>query len=69
MIMENIKKKFHMGTLKKAFYNPHYEWVEGHIYGHPGFNEGNYIHTSQIVKMEGNEIETLNSKYTVEWLD
>jgi hypothetical protein len=42
-------------------------WVEGHVFGHENFPDGEWIHTSRVVRAVGNEIETLNSKYTVEW--
>lgn len=62
--------KTHNGTLKGASFS-HLGggnfWVEGRIFGHPNFPDGNYIHTSQIVSVRGTEIETLNSFYTVEW--
>ena len=65
----NTSKLFR-GTLKNAFYNPEYRWVEGNIYGHPQFQDGDWIHTSRIIGEPNGfcrEIETLNSRYLVEW--
>ncbi len=64
-------KKLHKGTIKNArlvevalgsF------WVEGNVYGHNGFEDGDYIHTSSVEKIDGNTVETRNSIYTVEWV-
>lgn len=33
--------------------------------GHPDFMDHSWIRTSSIIKMEGNEVETLNSRYTL----
>ena len=38
--------------------------ITGLSEGHPQF-DGRLIHTSYIIKRDGNEIETLNSRYTL----
>ena len=38
----------------------------GNVYNHPKFLAGQWIHTSEIVKQDGNRVETLNSVYTLE---
>lgn len=43
--------------------------VIGESQGHPDFEDGLVIRTSRVVKIEGNEVETLNSRYTAEWLE
>lgn len=67
--MDNAKP--FRGTLKNAFYNSAIGWVEGNIYGHPSFPDGTWIHTSRIAHGYMDEfpdvIETLNSRYSVEW--
>lgn len=64
-----MSTKPHNGTLKNAWYNKAIGWVEGNVHGAWNFDDGVYIHTSRIVKIDGNEIETLNSRYTAEWND
>ena len=39
-------------------------FITGVFIGHPDFH-GTYGHTSMVIKYDGNEIETLNSRYTL----
>ena len=58
--------KPHKGTLnlwRKVTYSNGYNY-EGIFEGHPEFN-GSMGYTSLILKEEGKEIETLNSRYTL----
>ena len=59
-------EKLHKGKILKA--QRFGDVVIGEAHGHPDFEDGMVIRTSQIIKVEGNEVETLNSRYTVEWL-
>ena len=65
-------EKQHKGTLTNAVLNTvHFDRpvVQGNIEGHPDFPDGSWIHTSAVLRIdfENKVIETLNSKYTVEW--
>lgn len=53
------------GVIQNARYNPVYKWVEGNVYNHPWFDDGSFIHTSSVLKIEGNMVETSNSFYTI----
>jgi hypothetical protein len=64
-----IEKSF-KGTIKNAVFVHLGEgrwWVEGNVYGHNSFPDSEWIHTSRVLQVSGNKIETLNSKYNVEW--
>lgn len=43
--------------------------VFGEAQGHPDFEDGTVILTSSVIKVDGNEVETRNSRYTVEWAE
>jgi hypothetical protein len=47
--------------------SPYTKWVhlEGNVYGHPTFNNGDFITTSPILKLDipGGYAETMNTKY------
>lgn len=58
------------GTIKNGMFILRHDgvaWIEGNVYGHSDFRDGQYIHTSKLVSVNGQEVETLNSKYRVEW--
>ena len=42
------------------------ERQNGRVYGQPRFEDGHEIITSEIVRQDGNEIETRNTIYRVE---
>lgn len=37
--------------------------LSGNVYGHPDFDEGEFIHTSRIMKVEGKTVQTRNTLY------
>lgn len=53
------------GTLKNAIQIG--TMIEGNIYGHPLFDDGNWIHTSRVLSVVDGVAETLNSRYNVEF--
>lgn len=65
--MSIVKKT--VGTIKDAQFVFHGDkhWIEGKVYGHSDFGDGTYIHTSSVVSVCDNEVETRNSIYMVEW--
>ncbi len=66
MLDKPQQEKPHKGTLSfwvKRGIGPLY-FYEGIFDDHPSF-KGTFGHTSLVVKQEGNEIETLNSRYTL----
>lgn len=68
-ILEEITKKTDKGVIKNAVFVAASGkfWVEGNVYGNPNFQDGLYIHTSRVVAVNKNRIETLNSFYTCEF--
>lgn len=56
------KPTFKLKLLQKS-HNDTLAW--GFVFGNPRFSDGQYIHTSNILKHEGDTIETLNSIYLV----
>jgi hypothetical protein len=61
--------KPHAGRIEnwKIYSDKDRDWIEGNVYGHPGFGEGEYFYTSSLVRYSpsNSEIETLNSRYTL----
>jgi hypothetical protein len=39
--------------------------LSGQVYGHPSFDDGEIIHTSDIKSVDGNKVSTRNSVYTL----
>lgn len=37
--------------------------VWGNVYGNPKFEDGTWVHTSNVLKVEGRTIKTMNSTY------
>ena len=66
--LASVHGKPHLGTLDDwwmADANHGLDYIiRGKFVGHPQF-DGLYGHTSYVVKREGNEIETRNSRYTL----
>lgn len=63
MVMKVIKQE---ALLKH--YHFEYDYATGHVYGHPKFRDGTYIHTSRIVNFNKRVgvIETLHTFYKLE---
>lgn len=60
-------EKLHKGKILKAVHVGNV--VIGEAAGHPDFGDGTILRTSCVIKVDGNEVETLNSRYTAEWAE
>lgn len=43
------------------------DYMSGYVWNHPNLPSGSYVRTSPVMQVKENNVETMNTLYTVVW--